>query len=93
MATTIAFFDATTSEKTSFERYFTGPKYKLHIFDKTIAEVPLYEYKDADVVSVFTASNVDASTIASLPRLKFIAVEPKKSTTVTFAFSPVTIRV
>ncbi len=43
MATTIAFFDATTSEKTSFERYFTGPKYKLHIFDKTIAEVPLYE--------------------------------------------------
>ena len=74
MATTIAFFDTTTSEKTSFERYFTGPKYKLHIFDKTIAEVPLYEYKDADVVSVFTASNVDASTIASLPRLKFIAV-------------------
>ncbi len=74
MATTIAFFDTTTSERISFERYFTGPKYKLHIFDKPIAEVPLYEYKDADIVSVFTASNVDAPTIASLPRLKFIAV-------------------
>jgi len=74
MATTIAFFDTTTSERISFERYFTGPKYKLHIFDKTIAEVPLYEYKDADIVSVFTASNVDGAIIASLPRLKFIAV-------------------
>ncbi len=74
MATTIAFFEVTEKEKVSFERYFHGPKYKIMLFRKPITEVTAYEYKDADIISVFNSSQIDESVIAGIPKLKFIAV-------------------
>lgn len=73
MPTTIAFFDTTSKERSSFEHYFTGSKFKLLIFDKPAHEVPIYEYKEAEIVSVFTPSHLDASIISHLPKLKYIA--------------------
>ena len=49
MATTIAFFDTTSKEKSSFEHYFIGSKYKLLFFHEEINKVPAYEYKEAKV--------------------------------------------
>ncbi len=69
----IAFFEVSAKEKVSFERYFHGPKFKLLIFDKSIAEIPAYEYKDAEIISVFNTSRIDAPVISNMPKLKFIA--------------------
>ncbi|MSR68528.1 hydroxyacid dehydrogenase [Candidatus Saccharibacteria bacterium] len=74
MATTIAFFDTTATEKVAFQRYFTGSKFKLHFFSETINEVPPYKYKDVDIISVFTPSNVDNAILAHLPNLQYITV-------------------
>ena len=73
MPITIAFFDATAKEKSSFEHYFTGSKYKLLIFGEPIQKVPLYEFKEAQIISVFTPSQVDATMLSHLPKLKYIA--------------------
>ena len=72
MATTIAFFDVTTKERESFEHYFTGSKYKLLLFNESAGKIPAYEYKDAEVVSVYTTSNIDNDFIAHSPKLKLI---------------------
>lgn len=74
MATKIAFFETTQKEKVAFERYFHGPKYSVHFFTKKIEEVPAYEYKDADIISIFNASKIDGHVLNHLPKLKFIAV-------------------
>jgi D-lactate dehydrogenase len=74
MATTIAFFETSEKEKTAFERYFHGPKYKVLIFNKAITEIPAYEYKEAEIISVFNSSKIDGSVISHLPKLKMIAV-------------------
>jgi D-lactate dehydrogenase len=74
MSTTIAFFEVTEKEKVSFERYFHGNKYKLLIFDKPLSEIASYEYKEAQVISVFNSSKIDESIIAHMPKLEFIAV-------------------
>jgi len=74
VATTIAFFETTEKEKVSFERYFHGSKYKVLIFHKPITEIPYYEYKEAEIISVFNSSKIDDSVISHLPKLKMIAV-------------------
>ncbi len=74
MSHTIAFFETTEKEKASFERYFHGSSYKLLIFDKSIEEVPAYDYKDADIISVFNTSKIDKNELTKIPKLKFIAV-------------------
>ena len=58
MATTIAFFEISEKEKVSFERYFHGSKYKVLIFDQPISQVPAYEYKEAEVLSIFNSSKI-----------------------------------
>ena len=73
MATTIAFFDTTSKEKSSFEHYFIGSKYKLLFFHEEINKVPAYEYKEAKVISVSSSSNVDEAAIAHMPSLGFVA--------------------
>lgn len=73
MPTTIAFFDTTTKEKSSFEHYFTGSKFKLLMFGEAIQKVPVYEFKEAQIVSIFTPSHIDESLISHLPKLKYIA--------------------
>lgn len=72
MATIIAIFDVTTKEKESFEHYFTGSKYKLLLFTGPASEVPVYEYKDAEIISVYTTSNIDAEFFTHSPKLKLI---------------------
>lgn len=74
MATNIAFFEVTEKEKIVFERYFHGQKYKLLIFDKPINQVAAYEYKEAEILSVFNSSNIDEEIINNIPKLRFIAV-------------------
>lgn len=74
MSKVIAFFEVSAKEKASFERYFHGPKFKLLIFDESIEEIPAYEYKEAEIISVFNTSKIDASVVSSMPKLKFIAV-------------------
>ena len=74
MATKIAFFETTEKEKASFERYFHGAKFQLQIFNKPITEVPVYEYKDAQIISVFNSSNIDKNILDHMPQLKLIAV-------------------
>ena len=74
MSTTIAFFEVTDKEKASFERYFHGPKFKLLIFEKPISEVAVYEYKEAEIISVFNSSKIDDEILSNMPKLKFIAV-------------------
>lgn len=73
MSTTIAFFDATAKEKSSFEHYFAGPKFKLLMFSEPIQKVPVYEFKEAQIVSIFTPSHIDAAIMSHLPKLKYIA--------------------
>ena len=73
MPTTIAFFDTTAKEKSSFEHYFTGSKFKLLMFNEPIQLVPAYEYKEAQIVSVFTPSHLDSKLLSHLPKLKYIA--------------------
>lgn len=73
MPTTIAFFDTTPKEKSSFEHYFAGSKFKLHLFSEPIQKVPMYEFKEAQIVSIFTPSRIDANIISHLPKLKYIA--------------------
>lgn len=73
MATHITFFDTTTVERASFEKYFAGPKYKLTFFTESLEKVPVYEYKDSDIISVYVTSRVDAKTLPHLPKLKLIA--------------------
>lgn len=73
MPTTIAFFDTTAKEKSSFEHYFTGSKFRLLIFEKPIQLVPIYEYNQAQVISVFTPSHIDAVLLSHLPKLKYVA--------------------
>lgn len=73
MATIIAFFDTTLKEKESFERYFSGNKFQVLFFEKTIAETPIYEYKDAEVISMYSTSYIDSTNFANLPKLKLIA--------------------
>lgn len=72
MPTTIAFFDVTTKEKESFEHYFSGSSFKLLLFDKAISKVPVYDYKDAEVISIYTTSNIDSGILAHTPKLKLI---------------------
>lgn len=74
MATTIAFFETTEKEKIAFERYFHGSKYKVLIFNKPITEIPVYEYKEAEIISVFNSSKIDNSIVSHIPKLKMIAV-------------------
>ncbi len=74
MSTTIAFFETTEKEKLSFERYFHGSKYKLLVFDEKIENIPAYNYKEAEIISVFNSSKIDGSVLSKLPKLKFIAV-------------------
>lgn len=73
MATVIAIFDITTKEKESFERYFTGSKFKVLMFEGTIAKTPIYEYKDAEIVSIYTTSQVNSEILAHMPKLRLIA--------------------
>lgn len=72
MATTIAFFDVTTKEKESFEHYFNGSRFKLLLFEKTANEVAAYEYKDAEIISIYTTSHIDAKILTHTPKLKLI---------------------
>lgn len=73
MATHITFFDTTSIERSSFEKYFAGANYKLRFFAEPLEQVPVYEYKDSDVISVYVTSRVDAKTLTHLPKLKCIA--------------------
>lgn len=74
MATKIAFFEISAIEKSAFERYFHGPKYSLLFFSERIEEVPIYSYKDVDIISIFNASRIDNHVLSNAPKLKFIAV-------------------
>lgn len=73
MATTIAFFDITPKEKVSFEHYFTGSKFKVLFFDEPIGKIPAYEYKSAEVISIYTTSHVDQTILSHMPKLRLIA--------------------
>lgn len=72
MATTIAFFDITTKERESFSHYFTGPKFDLKFFDKPINQVPVYDYKDTEVVSVYVTSQLNSEIVNQSTKLKLI---------------------
>lgn len=72
MVTRIAFFDVTPKERLSFERYFSGKQFELMLFSEPIQKVPLYDYKEASIISVFTTSKVDKEIISHLPKLKFV---------------------
>lgn len=73
MATHITFFDTTSVERSSFEKYFAGAEYQLRFFTEPLEQVPVYEYKDSDVISVYVTSRVDSKTLTHLPKLKCIA--------------------
>ena len=72
MATTIAFFDITPKERVSFEHYFTGSKFKVLFFDEPIGKIPVYDYKSAEIISIYTTSHVDHTILAHTPKLKLI---------------------
>lgn len=73
MATHITFFDTTPAEQKSFEKYFAASQYKINFFHEPLGQVPVYEFKDSDVISVYVTSHVDAKTLTHMPRLKLIA--------------------
>lgn len=73
MPTTIAFFDVTPKEKVSFEHYFTGSKFKVLFFNEPIGKIAAYDYKSADIISVYTTSHIDSTILSHAPKLKLIA--------------------
>ncbi len=73
MATKIAFFDTTQLEHKSFEKYFEDTEYEVTFFNQPLEQVPVYEFKEAEVICVYITSHIDTKTLSHLPNLKLIA--------------------
>lgn len=67
----IAIFETKPWEQDMFKKELKGQK--LLFFKKPIQEVPLKDYKNANVITSFITSKIDAKAIKNLPNLKLIA--------------------
>jgi D-lactate dehydrogenase len=68
----IAFFETTKSEE-KFLRQLLGKTYQLRFHAGLLHETSREDYADAEALSVFIYSRIDAGTIDSMPHLKLIA--------------------
>lgn len=48
-------------------------KFKITITNEKLTEENVSKYSDAEIISIFTYSNINSRVISSLPKLKFIA--------------------
>jgi D-lactate dehydrogenase len=70
--TKIAFFEVSASER-AFLKKSALKNYTLKLFEDKIQDVEPKDYKDADVLSVFIYSQVDAQILGHMRSLKLIA--------------------
>lgn len=68
---TIAFFEVRSEERAYLKRHLRP--HTLYFFDEPIDEESLERVTDADVISVFIYSRVDAATLRRLPNLRLVA--------------------
>jgi D-lactate dehydrogenase len=68
----VVFFESPKSEE-RFIRKNLGSEFTLRFFPQKLQEVELRSYKDADALSVFIYSRVDAGIISKLKRLRLVA--------------------
>lgn len=66
----IAFFEITESEQEKFAKALAGEE--LFFFDKTLQEVAIEQYNEAEILSVFVHSNITSEILTQLPHLKKI---------------------
>jgi D-lactate dehydrogenase len=67
----IAIFEAKPWEQEMFKKEIKNQK--LLFFKETIQDVPFKKYQDANIISSFITSKIDAKVIKALPKLKLIA--------------------